>query len=67
MSIVDFLWNLGLWNWFILAVILFLLETVIPGVHFVWFGLAAFAVGALSFFIDVTWQWQLVIFAAIAC
>lgn len=67
MSIVDFLWNLGLWNWFILAVILFLLETVIPGVHFVWFGLAAFAVGALSFFVDVTWQWQLVIFALIAC
>ncbi len=67
MSIIDFLWNLGPWNWFILAVILFLLETVVPGVHFVWFGFAAFIVGALSFFIDVTWQWQLVIFAAIAC
>ncbi len=67
MSIVDFLWNLGPWNWFILAVILFLLETIVPGVHFIWFGLAAFIVGALSFFVDITWQWQLVIFAAIAC
>jgi len=67
MSIVDFLWNLGPWNWFILAVILFLLETIVPGVHFIWFGLAAFIVGALSFFVDITWQLQLVIFAAIAC
>ena len=67
MSIVDFLWNLGPWNWFILAVILFLLETVVPGVHFVWFGLSAFIVGALSVLVDVTWQWQMVIFAAIAC
>ena len=53
MSIVDFLWNLGPWNWFILAVILFLLETIVPGVHFIWFGLAAFIVGALSF---VRWR-----------
>lgn len=67
MSVADFLWNLGPWNWIILAVILFLLETVVPGVHFVWFGLAAFIVGGLSFFVDVTWQWELVFFAVIAC
>ena len=37
--------SLGHWNWFILAVLLFILETVVPGVHFLWFGLAAVIVG----------------------
>ena len=44
-SMFPMLSSLGHWNWFILAVLLFILETVVPGVHFLWFGLAAVVVG----------------------
>lgn len=66
MSIFSLLSTLGPWNWFILAVLLFALETVIPGVHFLWFGLAAVLVGLLALAADVAWQWQLIVFALIA-
>jgi hypothetical protein len=71
--LIDFFANLGFWNWFFLAIILFALETFVPGVHFLWFGLAATIVGLLvtaamglgsaEFF---TWPLQLVAFAAIS-
>ena len=64
--ITDFIWNLGPWNWLILSVLLFVLETVVPGVHFVWFGVAATIVGVLALSVDIAWQWQLVLFGLIA-
>lgn len=74
-GISDLLWNLGPWNWVILAVALFVLETVLPGVNLLWFGLAAMIIGAVAIaFADFspeaaalfTWQWQLVAFALLA-
>jgi membrane protein implicated in regulation of membrane protease activity len=67
MGLSEFLWNLGTWNWFIVAVALFALETVVPGVHFVWFGVAAVIVGALGLTVDIAWEWQLITFAIISC
>lgn len=46
-QVVDFLATIGPWNWVLLAAVLFVLETIVPGVHFVWFGASAMAVGAL--------------------
>ena len=66
MSLVSFLAQLGAWNWLFLAVALFALETVVPGVHFVWFGVAAVLVGLLSLATGFAWQWQLVVFALLA-
>jgi hypothetical protein len=72
-AITDFLVNLGFWNWFFLGLLLMALETLIPGVHFLWFGLAATVVGVLSFAASeaghaemFSWPWQLVVFALIA-
>ncbi|MCB1505702.1 MAG: NfeD family protein [Hyphomicrobiaceae bacterium] len=62
----DFLYNLGGWNWFIAAVVLFVLELIVPGVHFLWFGLAAIIVGAIAVASGVAWQWQVILFALIA-
>jgi membrane protein implicated in regulation of membrane protease activity len=59
-------YSLGAWNWFILAVVLFILETMIPGVHFLWFGLAAVIVGVLAFITAVAWPWQVLAFALIS-
>jgi membrane protein implicated in regulation of membrane protease activity len=67
MGLTDFFTNLGAWNWFIVAVALFALESVVPGVHFVWFGLAAVIVGALGLTINIAWEWQLITFAIISC
>lgn len=62
----DFIYNLGPWNWFIIAVVLLVLETVVPGVHFVWFGIAAAIVGIVALASGIAWQWQLIIFALVA-
>src|SRR4029079_1529587 len=67
MGLSEFFWNLGAWNWFIVAVALFALESIVPGVHFVWFGIAAVIVGALGLTIDIAWEWQLITFAIISC
>lgn len=66
--LIDFLANLGPWNWVIAGVILMALETVIPGVYFLWFGISALVVGILAFaFGDTLSQpWELVLFALIS-
>jgi membrane protein implicated in regulation of membrane protease activity len=66
--VLQFLWGLGAWNWIVLAVLLLVLETVVPGVHFLWFGLAAGIVGALALAVgpEFTWQWQLIAYALVA-
>jgi membrane protein implicated in regulation of membrane protease activity len=47
------------------------LEALVPGVHFLWFGLAALATGALSALahvagVDFAWPMQLILFAALS-
>ncbi len=62
----NFFYNLGPWNWFIAAVLLLALETIVPGVHFVWFGIAAGIVGGVALASGIAWQWQLILFALAA-
>lgn len=56
----------GPWNWFILAVLLFILETMVPGVHFLWFGVAAVIVGGLALATGIAWQFQIIAFGVLA-
>jgi membrane protein implicated in regulation of membrane protease activity len=65
-SVWSLLASLGAWNWLILAVVLLVLETIIPGVHFLWFGLAAVVVGILSLAVDMAWPWQVLIFVLLS-
>ena len=58
--------SLGYWDWFILAVVLLVLEILAPGTFMLWLGLSAFLVGAISFFVDWSWQYQFVAFAVFA-
>lgn len=64
--IIDYLWSLGSWYWFLLAVVLFVLETMLPGVHLLWFGMAAVLVGFLALSTDMGWQWQVISFGVIS-
>jgi membrane protein implicated in regulation of membrane protease activity len=65
-NIVSYLASLGVWNWFILAGVLLGVEIMVPGTFFLWLGLSAAVVGALSLVIEWTWQLQLVAFAILA-
>jgi membrane protein implicated in regulation of membrane protease activity len=65
-SVSAFLSGFGAWNWFILGALLFTLESFLPGVHFLWFGIAAVLVGALAVLTGITWPWQVIAFGLIA-
>jgi len=63
---MEFLIELGAWNWLILAVVLIILESVVPGIHFVWFGMAATIVSVIALATGIDWQWQLLIFGLLS-
>lgn len=72
-AVVDLFLGFGLWNWFIIGLVLMMLEAVIPGVQFLWFGLSAMVVGAILFMLTaaglgeaMTLPWQLVVFALVS-
>jgi len=61
--LISWIVSLGGWNWFILAAVLFVIETLAPGAFMMWLGLAAILVGVISLAIDWSWQAQLIAFA----
>ena len=65
-SVWDLFYGLGAWNWLILAVVLLGLETLIPGVHFLWFGLAAAVIGIVALGIGISWPWQVLAFVLLS-
>ncbi len=61
---MELLNNLDYWHWFILAVLLVILEVFSPGVFFIWMGMAAGIVGIILLAVpQLDWQYQLLIFA----
>ena len=54
---------LGIWFWWIAAGILLFLELMVPGVFFMWLAFAAASVGITDYFIDLSWQLELLAFA----
>jgi membrane protein implicated in regulation of membrane protease activity len=63
---MESLYALGPWNWLILAALLLALEVMLPGVFFMWFGLAAAVTALIAFAFDVSWQWQFVWFGLLS-
>jgi membrane protein implicated in regulation of membrane protease activity len=63
---MDYLANLGVWNWFILGGVLLVMEIIAPGTFMLWLGLSALTVGVLSLIIAWPWQAQLVAFAVLS-
>lgn len=59
-------YQLGGWWWMIIAAILLAVEIMIPGFFIVWFAVAAVIVGAITFAVDISWQWQLLIFGLLS-
>ena len=65
MQSLDVIAQFGVWLWFALAVALFVLESIVPGVHFVWFGVSAAVVGVIALLTPIAWPWQLIVFALV--
>ena len=65
-QLVTWILSLGAWNWFILAAVLFLIETLAPGSFMMWLGLSAIVVGGISIAVVWSWQAQLIAFAVFA-
>ena len=55
------------WTWWIIAVVLIILEVPAPGTFFLWMGASAGIVGvALLLFSELTWELQLTLFSALS-
>lgn len=65
-AVFDLFGWLGQWAWFAVAAILFMLELVVPGVHFIWFGCSAAIVGVLTMLTGMTWPFQILAFVGIS-
>jgi len=57
---------LGGWTWWVIAGILLLIELVLPGVFFMWLGLAAAILGVIDLFADISWQVEIALFAVLS-
>ncbi len=57
---------LDYWHWWILAVVLLILEVFSPAAFFIWIGFAAGIMGLLLLISDFTWQMQFLMFAALS-
>lgn len=52
------------WHWWLVAVVLFIIELVVPGTFFLWMGVSALFVGALALvFPDLAISIELIVFA----
>ncbi|MGE3830862.1 MAG: NfeD family protein [Parvibaculaceae bacterium] len=57
---------LGQWSWWVIGAILLLLELLLPGVFFMWLGIAALVIGVIDIFFDFSWQVEVAIFAVLS-
>jgi len=63
---IELLNQLQPWHWFVLAVILLVLEVLAPGAFFLWIGIAAATVGVLLWAVPISWETQLTVFAILS-
>lgn len=54
------------WHWWVLAVLMFILEVFSPAAFFIWIGLAAGILGLLLLVVDMSWQTQIFVFAGLS-
>ena len=69
--IQGFVADMGVWSWWILGAVLIGIEIFAPGTFFLWFGLAAIAVGIITMIFGLesaiwVWQAQIIVFVVLA-
>ncbi len=66
-AIVTWLWDVSVWHWFALAVVLVVLEIIAPTTFLLGPAAAAVLLGlAVAVAPDLDWRWQLLVYAVLA-
>ncbi|MBE0533039.1 MAG: NfeD family protein [Rhodospirillales bacterium] len=64
---MAFFSEISFWHWFILGIVLTIVEVAAPGVVFLWLGIAAGVTGLIMLAVDgLTWQIQTLLFAGLS-
>ena len=64
---MDWLAQVEYWHWWVLGVVLLILEVFSPGAFFLWLGVAAGVVGVVLLLApELDWQIQLLLFAVLS-
>lgn len=64
---LAWLQQLDFWGWWIMGLILIILEVFAPSTFFLWLGISAGIVGIIAFFAPgLSWQYEWTIFAIVA-
>ncbi len=59
--------SIDFWHWLILALLLIILEIVVPGAFFLWMGVSAGVIGLILWISpDISWESQLLLFSVIS-
>lgn len=59
--------QLDFWHWWVIGLVLIVLEVFLPGTFFLWMGIAAGVVGLLLFIAPgMGWEYQLLVFALLS-
>jgi membrane protein implicated in regulation of membrane protease activity len=62
---MDWFQDASYWHWWVLAVLLIILEIISPAIFFLWMGISAAVVGLLVLLMpSMAWELQVVLFAA---
>lgn len=64
--IIELFNSLGFWAWIILGLLLLLMEILVPGTFFLWFGVSAILVGIADFAFALGWQEKLILFGVLS-
>jgi len=63
----NLLFEITHWSWWIIALLLIILEITLPGTFFLWLGISAGCTGiALYFLPALGWKFQLILFALLS-
>jgi len=64
---IPWLGKVVFWHWWVLGIILLVLEMMAPGAFFLWMAVAAGVVGFTMLFApDLAWEYQILIFAVLS-
>ncbi len=64
---IEFPESISFWHWLAFGVLVMLIEVLVPGVIFLWLGIAAVITGlVLAAIPSMTWEIQVVLFAVLA-
>ncbi|MEP1444339.1 MAG: NfeD family protein [Hyphomicrobiales bacterium] len=58
--------ELGPWTWWVIGFILLPIEIFVPGVFFLWLGIAAVITGTIALIVPLSWALQFAIFAGLS-